>query len=68
MLLDIGCMEAGRRVVEANGAFEAELRGPGRETGGRDRIAEDIPRPGKLARLGSGVISSSESSTSWSLS
>ena len=50
-ILDIGCAEAGRRVVETNGAFEAKLRGPVRETGGRDMIAEDILRPGKLARL-----------------
>ena len=51
-ILDIGCAEVGRRVVETNGAFEAKLRGPVRETGGRDMIAEDILRPGKLARLG----------------
>ena len=53
---DIGCAEAGRRVVEANGAFEAKLRGPVREMRGRDVIAEDIPRPGDW--LGSGVMSS----------
>ena len=51
-ILDIGCAEASRRVVDTNGAFEAKLRGPFCETGGRDMIAEDILRPGKLARLG----------------
>jgi hypothetical protein len=51
-ILDIGCSEAGRRVVEMNGAFEAKLAGPARETGGRDMIAVDIPRPGQLTRLG----------------
>ena len=51
-ILDIGCAEAGRRMVDMNGAFEAKLQGPVRETGGRDMIAEDIPRPGQLARLG----------------
>jgi hypothetical protein len=48
-ILDIGFVEIGRRVVEMNGAFEAKLRGPVRETGGRDMIAEGILRPGKLA-------------------
>jgi hypothetical protein len=38
-ILDIGFMEIGRRVVEMNGAFEAKLRGPVRETGARDMIA-----------------------------
>ncbi len=51
-ILDIGCAEASRGVVDTNGAFEAKLRGPVRETGGRDMIAEDILRPGQLARLG----------------
>jgi hypothetical protein len=51
-ILDIGCSEAGRRVVEMNGAFEAELAGPLRETGGRDMIAVVIPRQGQLTRLG----------------
>ena len=51
-ILDIGCAEVGRRVVETHGAFEAKLRGAIRETGGRDMIAEDILRPGQLARLG----------------
>ena len=49
-ILDIGCAEASRRVVDANGAFEAKLRSPFCETDDRDMIAESIPRPGKLAR------------------
>ena len=32
-ILDIGCAKAGRRVVEADGALEAELGGPRREIG-----------------------------------
>ena len=51
-VLDIGGSEADRRVVEMNGAFEAKLAGSLRETGGRDMIAVDIPRPAQLARLG----------------
>jgi hypothetical protein len=39
-------------MVETNGAFEAEFRGPIRETGGGDMIAEDIAGPRKAARLG----------------
>jgi hypothetical protein len=39
-------------VVETNSAFEAKLRGPLCETGGRDMIAEDILCPGKVTRLG----------------
>jgi len=50
-LLDIGLAEPGRRVVETNSAFEAKLRSSVFETGGRDMIAEDIPRPGEPARL-----------------
>ena len=42
-ILDIGGAEAGWRVVDTNGAFEAKLAGPVRETGDRDIIAEDIP-------------------------
>ena len=49
-LLDVGLAEAGRRVVETNSAFEAKLRSSVFETGGRDMIAEDIPRPGEFAR------------------
>jgi hypothetical protein len=51
-ILDIGFAEAGRSVVETNSAFEAKLRGPLCETGGRDMIAEDILCPGKVTRLG----------------
>ena len=51
-ILDISFGEAGRRVLETNGAFEAKLRGPVCETSGCDMISEDIPRPGKLAWLG----------------
>ena len=51
-IFDIGCAEARRRVVDPNGAFEAKLRGSACETSDRDMIAEDILRPGKLARLG----------------
>jgi len=51
-LLDVGVAEVGRRVVETNSAFEAKLRSSVFETGGRDVIAEDIPRPGEFARLG----------------
>ena len=51
-ILDIGFAEAGRSVVETNSAFEAKLRGPMCETGGRDMIAEDILCPGKVTRLG----------------
>ena len=43
-ILDIGRAEAGRRVVDTNGAFEAKLRRPLPETGGCDMIAEDILR------------------------
>src|SRR4029077_5431545 len=50
-IIDIGCVEAPRRVIEVHAAVEAKLRGTARETGGRDMIAEDILRPGKLARL-----------------
>src|SRR5580704_1256907 len=50
-LLDVGLAEAGRRVVETNSAFEAKLRSSVFETGGRDMIAEDIPRPREFARL-----------------
>src|ERR1700733_3100233 len=49
-LLNVGLAEAGRRVVETNSAFEAKLRRSIFETGGRDMIAEDIPRPGEFAR------------------
>jgi hypothetical protein len=49
---DIGGAEHDRRMVDTNGAFEAKLAGPLREAGGRDVIAEGIPRPEKLARLG----------------
>ena len=51
-ILDIGCAEASRRVVDMNGAFEAKLGGRVRETGGRDMIAKDVLRPGQLGRLG----------------
>ena len=51
-VLDIGCSETDWSVFKMNGAFEAKLAGPVRETGGRDVIAVDIPRPGQLARLG----------------
>jgi hypothetical protein len=50
-ILDVGFGEAGWRVVETYGAFEAKLRGPICETGGCDMISEDILRPGKLAWL-----------------
>jgi hypothetical protein len=50
-ILDIGCAEASRRVVDMNGAFEAKPRGPICETGGGDMIAEDILRPVQLGRL-----------------
>jgi predicted N-formylglutamate amidohydrolase len=49
---DIGCAEASRRVVDQNGACDPQLRGPVRELGGRDMIAEYIPGPGELAWLG----------------
>jgi hypothetical protein len=39
----IGCAEPGRRVIDTNGTFEAKFRGPARETGGRDMIAEKYP-------------------------
>ena len=38
-------------MVLSKRSSEARLR----ETGGRDMIAEDIPRPGQLARLGRDV-------------
>jgi hypothetical protein len=50
-ILDTGSAEASWRVVDANGAFEAKLRGPFCETDDRDMIAKSIPRPGKLTRL-----------------
>jgi hypothetical protein len=50
-IVDIGCVEAGRRVVDANGALEAKLRGSVRETGDCNVIAEEILRPGQLARF-----------------
>jgi hypothetical protein len=64
ILHDIGCAEAGRRLVDTKGAFEAKLRRPIGETSGRNMIAEGILRPGKLARPG--VMSSWDSSTFWS--
>ena len=51
-VFNIGFSEVGRRVAETHGAFEAKLRGAFRETGGRDMIAEDIPRPADMARRG----------------
>ena len=65
-ILDIGGAEAGRRVVETDSADKAKLGGAVGETGGRDMIAEYPVR--QASRLGSGVISSSDSSTFWSSS
>ena len=48
--LDIGGAEGRRHMVETNGALEMKLGSRLRETGGRDMIAENIPRPGDLAR------------------
>ena len=65
-ILDIGCAEVSRRVVDANGALEAKLRSPFGETDDGDMIAEGIPRPGKLARLRRDF--ELDSSTFWSSS
>ena len=65
-ILDIDYVEPGRRVIDAYDAFEAKLRGPLRKARSRHVIAEDIRV--QATRVGSGVISSSDSSTFWSLS
>ena len=44
---DIVRVEAGRRVIDANRAFEVKLRRAVCEARGRDVIAEGIPRPGR---------------------
>src|SRR5215212_4833317 len=51
IVCDVSFVEARRRMVETNRAFEAKLRSPLGETGRRDVIAEAIPRPGQIARL-----------------
>ena len=52
-ILDIGGEKGARRLVDPDAAFEAELRGPVRETGDRDMVAEAIPCRGESTRLGS---------------
>jgi hypothetical protein len=58
-ILDIGCVKAGRRMVETNLADKTKLGGAFGELGSRNMIAETVLRPG----LGLGVISSSVSIT-----
>ena len=51
-ILDIGCVKAGRSMVETNVADKAKLGGAVGELGSRDMIAETVLRPGNLPRSG----------------
>jgi hypothetical protein len=45
-IFDIGRAESARRLVDPNAALEVKVRGPLRETGNRDMIAETVPTIG----------------------